>query len=46
MHNMFIEMFIDMFIEMQYFLKKEYTQLQTKQLVHNIFKSMGIYWFS
>ena len=31
------------FIESRHFMKKEKTQLKTKQLKQNIFKSMGIY---
>ena len=32
-------------IERYRFMKKEYTQLWTKQIKQNIFKSMGIYGF-
>ena len=34
------------YIELCRFLKQEKTQLKTKQLKQNIFKSMGIYRFS
>ena len=36
----------DSFIEFHHFMKKEKTQLKTKQRKQNIFKSMGIYGFS
>ena len=34
------------FTEFRHFMKKEYTQLKTKQLKQSIFKSTGIYGFS
>ena len=36
----------NVFIEFHHFVKKEWTQLQTKQLKQNIFTSMRIYGFS
>ena len=36
----------NVFIEFHHFVKKEWTELQTKQLKQNIFTSMRIYGFS
>ena len=36
----------DGFIEFHHFIKKEQTQLKTKQLEQNIFQSVGTYEFS
>ena len=43
-HNLFKQK--NFFIEFHHFMETKLTQLETKQLKQNIFKSMGIYGFS